>query len=390
MIVNPPAVFNRPPVASPAVTSVRPPVVTPMATPMVTPAAAPGRAAPGRERAPWEREATGPASLADVMVEVEAEVASGAVDRLRPVPTGYTPLDDVINGGLRSGDLMVIGGAAGVGKTIWSLQVARNVVCADPQATAIYICYEHDRSHLMSRLMCMESAEAGYKDDALTMRKIAELSMNAPAGTGLVSRLQRIPRYATLVQTMQRYATRLILVKASGNHSNLDEVRRWVEEALAASQGKLLVVVDYLQKIPVDHKMLEPETEVTTFLMQGLKEMAMMLSIPVIAIAASDRTGLKAKRMRLSDLRGSSALQYEADIGLILNNKFAIISREHMIYNPSQAGEMRNWVVMTVEKNRAGRNAVDMEYLLDAAHFRRVPKGGFVRERLVDEKVIME
>ena len=99
---------------------------------------------------------------------------------------------------------------------------------------------------------------------------------------------------------------------------------------------------------------------------------------------------MKAKRMRLADLRGSSALQYEADIGLILNNKFAIISREHLVYNPTQAEAMRNSVVMTVEKNRAGRNAVDMEYALDAAHFRIVPTGGFVRERLVDEKVVRE
>jgi hypothetical protein len=51
---------------------------------------------------------------------------------------------------------------------------------------------------------------------------------------------------------------------------------------------------------------------------------------------------------------------------------------------------MRNWVIMTVEKNRAGRNTVDMEYTLDAAHFRIVPHGGFVRERLVDEKVTLE
>jgi len=182
----------------------------------------------------------------------------------------------------------------------------------------------------------------------------------------------------------------LMLVKASGDLSTLTEVRRWVEGALATSQGRLLVVVDYLQKIPVDFRALEPETEVTTFLTQSLKEMAMALRIPVIVIAASDRMGLKAKRMRMFDLRGSSALQYEADIGLILNNKFAIVSREHMIYNPSQAGEMRNWVVMTVEKNRAGRNAVDMEYLLDAAHFRMVSTGDFVRERLVDDKVILE
>jgi len=121
-----------------------------------------------------------------------------------------------------------------------------------------------------------------------------------------------------------------------------------------------------------------------------LKEMAMSLGIQVVAIAASDRLGLKARRMRLSDLRGSSALQYEADIGLILNNKYAILSREHMVYNIGGADAYRNWVVMSVEKNRAGRNAVDMEYQLDASHFRIIPRGDFVRERLVDEKITLE
>ncbi len=43
-----------------------------------------------------------------------------------------------------------------------------------------------------------------------------------------------------------------------------------------------------------------------------------------------------------------------------------------------------------LKKNRSGQHAIDMEYALDAAHFHLVPKGGFVRERLVDEKVILE
>lgn len=94
--------------------------------------------------------------------------------------------------------------------------------------------------------------------------------------------------------------------------------------------------------------------------------------------------------MRLADLRGSSALQYEADIGLMLHNKHEIVSREYLVYNPGQAEALRNWVVMSVEKNRAGINAVDMEYALDAAHFRMVPTGGFVRERLVDQRVILD
>jgi replicative DNA helicase len=335
---------------------------------------------------------TGPATLAEVMVEVGEQAARGEAERLRPMATGFNPLDDILNGGLRPGELLVIGGPFGVGKTIWGLQVARNTVLADRNNWAMYVCYEHDRAHLMSRLMCMESAERGYRDDALTLRRIADLSLDSARGPGLVERLKRTPRYQPLMEAMDSYAQQLYLVKASGDHSTLDDVRRWVEEALdaGAGMGRLLVVVDYLQKIPMRRTTLEPEIEVTTVLTQGLKELAMSLGIQVIAIAASDRLGLKARRMRLSDLRGSSALQYEADIGLVLNNKYAILSREHMVYNPQGAEAYRNWVVMSVEKNRAGRNAVDMEYQLDAAHFRIVPTGDFVRERLVDEKVTLE
>ncbi len=336
-------------------------------------------------KASWADDITGPATLAEVMQEVEAEAAAGRSERLRPMATGFSPLDEILNGGMRPGELLVIGGPFGAGKTIWGLQVARNVVCAEPANHAIYICYEHDRAHLMSRLLCMETAERGLRDEALTLRKIADLTLNAGPGQGLVSRLRRIPRYGPVLDSISAYSDRLTLAKAS-----LDLVREWVEQTLAAGATRLLVVIDYLQKIPVRRTTLEPETEVTTFLTQGLKEMAMALGVQVIAIAASDRLGLKARRMRLSDLRGSSALQYEADIGLVLNNKYNILSREHMIYNPSQAEAQRNWVVMSVEKNRAGRNAVDMEYQLDAAHFRIVPRGDFVRDRLVDEKVTLE
>lgn len=338
---------------------------------------------------PWELEATGPATLAQVMAEEEERVARGHVAHLRPVATGFDPLDDVLNGGLRTGELLVIGGAFGVGKTIWGLQVARNAVREDPGAMAVYVCYEHDRAHLMSRLICLESAELGYGDEALTLRKLARLATSTGEGVGTISSLRRIPRYVPLVEALDAYAGRLVLVKASGDHSTLDHIRRWVEEVLATGTERLLLVVDYLQKIPVNWSGLQPETEVTTHLTQGLKELAMSLGLRVIAIAASDRPGLKAKRMRLADMRGSSAVQYEADVGLILNNKWAIISREHLVYNPTQTEVMRNWVILSVEKNRAGRNAVDMEFALDAPHFRIVPRGGFVRERLVDEKVVL-
>jgi replicative DNA helicase len=323
------------------------------------------------------------------MADVEEQVATADSSSLRPLATGFDPLDDVLNGGLRRGDLMLVGGAFGVGKTIFGLQVARNAVLADENTWAMYICYEHDRSHMMQRLMCLESAERGYGSEALTLRKIGQMAFSAGNGTGLMERLRGYPRFAAVLDAMESYSDRLILVKASGDTSTLADIRRWIEEALGAGAVRLLVVVDYLQKIPVDWGQVQPETEVTTYLTQGLKEIAMALGIRVLSIAASDRPGLQAKRMRLSHLRGSSALQYEADIGIILNNKFRIISRDHMVHNLSQAEAMRNWVVMTVEKNRSGRNAVDMEYQLDGAHFRIVPSGRVVRERLVDERLVL-
>ena len=328
----------------------------------------------------WELEATGPATLGQVLQEVEQLVADGDVSRFRPLATGFDPLDEVLNGGLRPGELLIIGGPSGVGKTIFGLQVARNVVLSAEDTVALYVCYEHDRSHLMSRLMCLESAERGHRD-ALTLRRLADMAVSPEDGLGLISRLRRMPRYAALLNTMDTYADRLVLVKASGDFSTLDQIRGWAREVAAAGPQRLLLVVDYLQKIPVNMDRLRPETELTTHLTQSLKELAMVMGIQVIAIAASDRPGLKSKRMRLADLRGSSALQYEADIGLILNNKREIISREHLVYNLAQAEATRNWVVMSVEKNRAGRNAVDMEYALDAAHFRMVSSGRFVRER---------
>ncbi len=335
----------------------------------------------------WQQEAPGPATVAEVMADVAAQLANGDAKRLLPLATGFSPLDEILNGGLRPGELLVMGGPFGVGKTIFGLQVARNVAASDPGNRAIYVCYEHDRMHLLSRLLCLESALQGAGESALTLRRITEL---AGMGSHGMEALAQISDYAPTMASLRRYADRLVLVKASGSTSTLQQIEAWVRELATSDVKRVLLVVDYLQKIPIDRPFLESEEDATTYLAQGLKELAISLGVRIVAIVASDRSGLQARRMRLTDLRGSSALQYEADIGLVLNNKHAIVSREHLVYNLVQAEAMKNWVVMSVEKNRAGRTAVDMEYAMDAAHFRMQAEGRFVRERLVDEKVVRE
>ena len=54
----------------------------------------------------------------------------------------------------------------------------------------------------------------------------------------------------------------------------------------------------------------------------------------MVAIVAADKEGLKASRLRNFHLRGSSAINYEADIILILNEKYHIVAKVNIEFNP--------------------------------------------------------
>src|SRR5688572_9298938 len=80
---------------------------------------------------------------------VDLHDAELQVPRPTPFATGFHPLDEVLSGGLRSGDLLLMGGKPGQGKTIAALQWARHI--ARTQHTAIFCCYEHDEVTLLTR-----------------------------------------------------------------------------------------------------------------------------------------------------------------------------------------------------------------------------------------------
>lgn len=334
-------------------------------------------------------ELTGASTLAEVMAAADEQVARGDIGYLQILPTGFSPLDDVLNGGLRPGELVVVGGPSGVGKTVFALQLARNIALLNRDAVTMYICYEHDRWHIMMRLLCLESALLGHGDAALTLRRIHAILSDAVGKRGLLAELQTHELYAEAVNRLRQYADRLTIVKASGTMTTLDQIRLWARR-LAGLHAPAFLVIDYLQKIPFESPGLMHESEVTTYHAQGLKELALSAGIRILAIAAADRSGLQSRRVRLYDMRGSSAIQYEADVGIVINNKYTVVSREHIVYNPIQAESMRNWVVFSIEKNRSGRSGVDLEFRLDASHFCMDPRGDYVRDRLIDDRLTLE
>ena len=94
--------------------------------------------------------------------------------------------------------------------------------------------------------------------------------------------------------------------------------------------------------------------------------------------------------MRVHDLRGSSALAYEADTVLMLNNKYDVVARHHLVYDAGNIERFRHWAVLSIEKNRSGLTGVDMEFPKRFDQSRFDIKGQVVREKLMDERVFTE
>jgi replicative DNA helicase len=153
-----------------------------------------------------------------------------------------------------------------------------------------------------------------------------------------------------------------------------------------APERQLVVFVDYLQKIPM---IPDPasETERVTVVVQGLKDLALTHSVPVVSIVAADREGLKASRLRNHHLRGSSAINYEADVILILNEKYSIVAKVNIEFNPYQAQRFRDWIILTIEKNRSGKNTIDLEFHKHFEFSCFDPAGRQVQEKLIEERL---
>jgi replicative DNA helicase len=151
-----------------------------------------------------------------------------------------------------------------------------------------------------------------------------------------------------------------------------------------------LIVVDYLQKVALkEHS--GTEMELVTIVVEGLKDLALELDMPVLAVVAADKEGLVAgKRLRMHNLRGSSALAYEPDIVLIMNEKFDVVARHHLMYDVGNAERFHNWVVLTIEKNRSGRDRIDLEFMKRFEHGLFDTAGRQVAEQLVDERIFVE
>jgi len=103
--------------------------------------------------------------------------------------------------------------------------------------------------------------------------------------------------------------------------TNLIDIRSYCRK-LKAEQGLSMIVIDYLQLMPMHVKKQNREQEIAE-LSRGLKMMASELQIPVVALSQLNRSAAARtdRRPQLQDLRESGSLEQDANIVVLIHRE---------------------------------------------------------------------
>ena len=306
-----------------------------------------------------------PRTVLDVSIEFDTHIKSGKIAGYKPIPTGFDQLDSYLGGGLVHESLVLVGGPPGTGKTVFVLQVARNIAASahDNKTAACVVCFEHGEVYLYHRLLCMESV-MGQSSEGLTMDDIRRAALRNEFGEpGLESLLETFHSAKDAWSRIVQYWERLYLSKGHPVKTTLNVLDTYLTR-LRNQFTSVVLFVDYLQKVPVFSPGVEltPERQIRT-VTEGLKNLALAHRVPIVAVAAADADGLKGGRVRFEDLWGGASVNYEPDVALMLN--------------PTEKGisEEGNLVLFSIEKNRLGPTGVEHRHKMHGPHFVFYPEG---------------
>lgn len=269
---------------------------------------------------------------------------SGSEGGLRGVPTGYRDIDSKLSG-LQKSDLIILAARPSVGKTSFSLDIARNIACHQGRTVAFFS-LEMSKDQLAERIL---AAESGI--DLWHLRN------------GRIGKDDDLGRLRDALDTLSK-AQLIVDDSPSMNITQMKASARRIK----AEYGLDLIIVDYLQlMIPKrdSDSMVQQVTEIS----RSLKGLARELEVPVLALSQLSRAvEQRGGKPRLSDLRDSGSIEQDADIVMFI----------HRDDKYNEASERKNIAEIIIAKHRNGPTG-EIELFFDAerARFMTIEKGDF-------------
>ena len=238
------------------------------------------------------------------------------------IATGFSQLDRMC-AGLHSGDLYIVAGRPGMGKTSFVLNIALNVAHAvarpteqgddlyaepsadEPGFAVAFFSLEMPKEQLAARLLASEARVSMGDIRKGTIRRDDWSRLTEAA-----ARLSAMPIWLDDTPGLGLMDLRAKVRRLQA------EIGRNARDGRGAPQKLGLVAIDYLQLMQGRRDSGSREQEISE-LSRGLKHLAKELQVPVIALSQLNRSvetrNIKDKRPQLSDLRESGAIEQDAD-----------------------------------------------------------------------------
>lgn len=229
-----------------------------------------------------------------IKAQKQLEELSQKSEGLTGIPSGFTELDRLTSGWQPS-DLIIVAARPGMGKTAYTLSLAKNAAMDYNRPVALFS-LEMSSLQLVQRLISMEAE--------ISSRKLRNGQLEAHEWQQLhtaVEKLSSVPIYIDDTPAINSFELRA-------------KCRR-----LKMQHDIQLVIIDYLQLMSgnIDGKKGGTREQEISSISRALKGMAKELNVPVIALSQLSRaveTRGGDKRPMLSDLRESGAIEQDADI----------------------------------------------------------------------------
>ena len=210
------------------------------------------------------------------------------------VASGLMDLDDITSG-FQKGELIIVAGRPGMGKTALALSMARNAAVINATGIGMFS-LEMANHQLAMRLLCAE----GRVDSHLVR-------------TGKLPKNQ----WKNLSLAVGQLAEAPIFLDDTAGMSVL-EVRAKARR-LKAEKDIGLIIVDYLQ-LMTGPKGVESRQQEISQISRSLKNLAKEIEVPILALSQLSRAveNRSDRRPQLSDLRESGAIEQDADVVIFL------------------------------------------------------------------------
>ena len=277
-----------------------------------------------------------PKLVREHMIEHMAVLDQRMEGKMRVIPTGLPDFDAVLSGGIRPGNVVVLGARPSVGKTALGLSIAASVA--------------RDYGVLV---LSLEMTQTEIND-----RLIAILG-KVPLDSVLKARQSDDKFWISLTQAAAD-VNELSLATDDQAELSLLDVRNKARTA-KRKFGIDLLVVDYLQLMRGrdDSATRNYQLEEVS---RGMKAIAKELEIGVIELVQLNRAADGGTRFKMKDIRDCGSIEQDADVIGFLHRPIKD--------NPDIGEDFMNFAWLQVEKNRQGAcKDIPLFYQADQTRF---------------------